>query len=138
MLMLLGAGCASAPPEPTAEALAEVAADEQCGRETGRPCFTPFTQAPVLANQESVIRAMSQHYPKRLRAEGIGGTVVLWVFVDERGRQQKVMLRRTSGHPELDRAAVLIARVMRFEPALNRGTRVKVWVEVPLNFTASR
>ena len=138
LLLILAAACASAPPEPTptAQQLEEVAADEKCGRETGRPCFTPYTQAPKLVNEQNVVRAITRHYPPKLREQRISGTAVMWLFLDEKGNVQTIRLRRTSGYPELDRAAQQVARVMRFEAARNRSVPVKVWVEIPVMFQA--
>jgi TonB family protein len=36
----------------------------------------------------------------------------------------------------LDQAALAVARVMRFSPAMNRDRDVAVWVEIPIIFTA--
>lgn len=116
------------------EPLEEVAAAPQCGEETSQPCFTPYTVAPVLINTAAVKKSLTNLYPKEMRGRGIAGTAVIWVFVDEQGRVQSTRLRKSSGFPEFDRAAQQVARRMIFEPARNRDLRVKLWVEVPIQF----
>jgi periplasmic protein TonB len=77
-----------------------------------------------------------RNYPPLLRDAGIGGTPVVWFFIDENGRVVRTQLSRSSGYPALDEAAINVAQVMQFSPALNRDRRVQVWVEIPIVFTA--
>lgn len=99
-----------------------------------RPTFTPYTVKPELANAAAVADALLGSYPPLLRDAGIGGTAVLWFFVDERGRTVKVSVYRSSGYDALDEAAERVARVMSFTPAKNRGRDVPVWVQIPISF----
>jgi outer membrane biosynthesis protein TonB len=52
------------------------------------PTFTPFTVAPSILNRNDVVRAMEREYPPLLRDAGIGGTVLIYFFIDEEGRVQ--------------------------------------------------
>jgi TonB family protein len=45
-------------------------------------------------------------------------------------------LHTSSGHPQLDEAALRVAPEMRFSPAMNRDKRVQVWVEIPIAFSS--
>jgi len=98
------------------------------------PTFTPFTVAPEIQNRTEVIRAMEREYPPLLRDAGIGGTVRVYFFIDENGQVQDTRVDQTSGHQALDQAALNVASVYRFSPALNRDTRVPVWVSFPITF----
>jgi TonB family protein len=100
------------------------------------PTFTPMTVRPELRNQNDVQRALVASYPPMLRDAGIGGTPVVWFLIDEDGMVRRTQLSRTSGFPALDHAALDVASVMQFSPALNRDKRVMVWVEIPIVFTA--
>jgi TonB family protein len=100
------------------------------------PVFTPMTVRPELRNPEEVARSLSANYPASLRDAGIGGTVDLWFYIDAEGTVRDVRLAQSSRYPALDEAALLIAPVMRFSPAMNRDARVAVWVQVPLTFSA--
>lgn len=99
-----------------------------------RPTFTPFTVAPRILNREEVVRAMAAEYPPLLREAGIGGTIQVWFFIDEEGSVQNFRIDESSGHEALDRAALAVADVFRFSPALNRDDPVPVWVSFPITF----
>ena len=100
------------------------------------PTFTPYTVAPELRNRADVGRALERHYPPLLRDAGIGGTVLVWFFIDEEGRVVKTELNKTSGYEALDEAAMRVGDLMRFSPALNRDQKVPVWVALPISFQA--
>lgn len=106
------------------------------GALTDAPVFTPYTVAPELRNGTEVRRALERNYPPLLRDAGIGGNVLVWFFIDEQGRVQKTQLKQSSGHDALDEAALEVAEVMRFTPALNRDQKVPVWVSLPITFKA--
>ena len=110
-------------------------APETLGLEVSEePTFTPFTVRPRLVNVDAVRDALDRAYAPALRAAGVGGRTLLWFFIDETGLPRYVRLDQTSGHDELDRAAVAVGRVMRFTPALNRDQAVPVWVKLPVVF----
>jgi protein TonB len=98
------------------------------------PTFTPFTVAPSILNRDEVVRAMEREYPPLLRDAGIGGTVRVYFFIDENGQVQDNRIDQTSGHQALDDAALKVASVYRFSPALNRDKKVPVWVSFPITF----
>jgi TonB family protein len=99
-----------------------------------RPTFTPFEVAPRMTNREEVGRALEREYPALLRDAGIGGTVEVWFHLDERGVVQDVQVNAGSGQPSLDEAALRVARIVEFSPALNRDRPVPVWVSIPITF----
>ena len=98
------------------------------------PTFTPFTVRPDLVNEAEAMQAMDEEYPPMLREAGIGGTVNVHFFINVEGEVQRVMVAQTSGHEALDSAALRVARVFRFTPALNLDERVPVWIAIPLTF----
>ena len=98
------------------------------------PVFTPYTVAPDLRNREEVGRALEREYPPLLRDAGIGGTVTVYLFIDEEGTVQNTRVHTTSGHTSLDEAALRVASVMRFSAAMNRDKKVPVWVSLPITF----
>jgi periplasmic protein TonB len=116
------------PPPPTASA----GADDI----SRAPTFTPMTVRPELQNTREIQRALERNYPPLLRDAGIGGTPVVWFFIDENGRVLRTQLSKSSGYDALDAAAIQVANMMQFSPALNRDKRVQVWVEIPVVFTA--
>ena len=98
------------------------------------PTFTPFTVAPSITNRQEVVSAMVQAYPPLLRDAGIGGTIRVYFFIEADGTVGSVQLDQSSGHAPLDEAALRVADVYRFSPALNREEPVPVWVSFPITF----
>ncbi|MYG22157.1 MAG: M56 family metallopeptidase, partial [Gemmatimonadetes bacterium] len=96
------------------------------------PRFTPYTVAPDRINDAEILRALEQEYPPLLRDAGIGGTVHVWFFIDERGVVRNQFVQESSGHQALDQAALRVAPIFRFTPALNRDRAVPVWVTFPI------
>ena len=101
---------------------------------SGAPVFTPMTVRPEIRNRTEVQAALMREYPPILRDAGIGGTVVVWFFITEDGVVQDKRVSRSSGQVQFDEAALEVADVFRFSPALNRDHRVQVWIEVPITF----
>jgi len=114
------------PPPPEETTTTDIAA---------APTFTPFTVRPDIKNRDAVARAMEREYPPLLRDAGIGGTVNVWFFIDENGVVQNTLVNESSGHKALDDAAIKVADIIEFTPALNRDKRVPVWISLPITFT---
>ena len=64
-------------------------------------------------------------YPKRALRKGIEGEPRILITINSEGRVQKVQLERSSGNPEIDRAALNAGRRSRFQ-AIAGGARVPV------------
>jgi protein TonB len=99
------------------------------------PTFTPFTVRPDIKNRREVELALTREYPPLLRDAGIGGTVEVWFQIDVEGAVQQTLVKASSGHAALDEAALKVAGVIEFTPALNRDKRVPVWISLPITFT---
>ena len=112
-------------PEPPGEVALDVSA---------APMIVPHTVKPAYTNAAEVMRALEREYPPLLRDAGIGGTVQVWFFIDENGAVQKQVVQVSSGHQALDDAALRVAPVFRFTPALNRDKAVAVWISLPITF----
>jgi TonB family protein len=110
------------PPPPPATGLGET------------PVFTPYTQAPDLLNRNEVAAALEKAYPPELKTTKAGGTVNVYIFIDTRGEVGNVLINRSSGHPELDEAALQVGRAMKFSPARNKEAAIPVWVSLPITF----
>ncbi len=98
------------------------------------PPFIPHDTPPRLLNAEEVRGLLHDAYPPALREEGVHGAVLLWLYVDDRGRVLRLQLRRSSGQAAFDSVAQEVARRMRYRPALNRTIPVGVWVAQPIRF----
>ena len=116
------------PEPPRSPSLSELIGEDK------EPQFTPFTVAPSITNREEVIAAMESSYPTELREQGIGGTVRVYFLIDDRGSVARTILDRSSGNDVIDDAALKVASVYRFTPALNKDKKVPVWVSFPITF----
>ena len=79
---------------------------------------------------------LQDKYPATLKDEGIGGTTVLYLFVNTDGTVSEAVVKTSSGHPSLDWAAVQAAKSARFLPASNEGIPVGIWIEMEMPFVA--
>lgn len=110
----------------------------ETGRASDRPSFIPYDTPPRLKNSAEIRRLLERYYPPSLKAAGIGGRVVLWIYVNRQGRVERSVVQESSGHTALDEAAHRVADAMVFEPAMNRDRVTDVWVSQPVAFEVSR
>lgn len=74
-------------------------------------------------------------YPRDALRDGLQGTVMLRVLVDEQGRPVEVSVETSSGHRVLDRAArEQVLRRWSFVPAHRNGLAVRAIGLVPVDF----
>jgi TonB family protein len=112
-------------------------------REMEKRSFLPSSEAeskPVPEEKE-VVSALPRYrenpqppYPPIARRRGYEGTTLLSLWVLEDGTVGEVVVKKTSGHSILDRAAVRAAKKWLFEPASTMGKAIPVWVDVPIRF----
>lgn len=91
-------------------------------------------QKPELLNRAQVRRALLRNYPRELQRAGVEGAVIIWFWIDEKGKVQKYEIRASSGNPALDAAAERVIPMMRFRPAKERGEAVPVIATLPIRF----
>ena len=100
-----------------------------------QPRYIPRATEPVLQNSEQVRGLLADEFPAELRAQGVSGSVTLWLFVDENGRVTRSRVKDASEHREFDETASRIAVQLRFEPARTRdGEPVGVWIANQFDF----
>lgn len=103
-----------------------------------RPVFTPYTVGPKLRNPQRAAEILQRKFPEILRNAGIGGTVLVWAFVDQTGVVKNCQVHTSSGNTMLDQAAVAAVFEFEFLPALNFDQHVPVWVSLPVTFQIQR
>lgn len=99
------------------------------------PTWTPYDVKPDYRNKAEIERMLQREYPPLLRDAGIGGTTIVYFFIDETGKVKNTKVHISSGHKALDDAALKVANFAKFTPALNRDKPVPVWVQFPITFT---
>ena len=107
-------------------------------RPEDRPVFIPRDVEPVLTNRDEIAAYLRRVYPKPLRDAGIGGVVVLWVFVDAEGDVSRAVVKEPSRYEAFDRAAFEVAERMAFRPAINRDRPIGVWVSQRFHFSVAK
>ncbi len=100
------------------------------------PRYVHHTTRPELANRWQVKKTLEQYHPTFLHDDGIGGTAVVYLFVNTDGSVAEAALKTSAGHPSLDWAAVRAAKLARFLPASNEGIPVGIWIEMELPLVA--
>jgi len=108
-----------------------------CSRDATPPSTE---QGPLLAESQAFDTApvpqasVSPDYPEASRRAGDSGRTDVEVTIDAAGLVQNARVIRSSGHPELDDAAVAAALRWTFEPAQKEGQPVGCTVVLPFDF----
>ncbi|MDZ7667683.1 MAG: TonB family protein [Desulfotignum sp.] len=77
-------------------------------------------------------------YPGNARRRGHAGTVMLMVFVSEKGAARQIRIFESSGYTALDRAAENAVAAWRFEPGTSDGVPTGMWVKIPITFEVNK
>ena len=102
-----------------------------------QPVYIDRDIDPRLLNGEEMLGLLARLYPRPLREAGIGGDVLMWVWVDEEGNPSNPQINRSSGHDQLDATALAIVQSMRFAPAVLRDQPIAVWIAQPISFSVN-
>ncbi len=100
------------------------AADSSAASGTQDPVFVPYEDPPVL------IKKVDPKYPQ----SGLGGKVIMNVFVDETGKVKNAIVIKGLPDTGLDEAAIEAVKQWEYEPALQDGQPVAVWIAQTLRF----
>lgn len=96
---------------------------------------TPRPAAPVLATAASPVSTPQPNYPTLAIRQSRAGTAQVRLDVSAEGRVTASELARSSGHPDLDQAALKSTARWKFQPARTAdGTPVASRVVVPVVF----
>jgi protein TonB len=99
-----------------------------CAPDAPTPTAAPRSQPP------RAVRTPPPDYPEVLACDGIGGRVDLRVTIEPGGQTGAIAMQRSSGHRELDEAAVAAVRGWTFAPATRLGKPVRFTISVPMTF----
>jgi len=104
--------------------------------ESGGGEGTPTGQLPY--RRPELMMLVPPVYPKDAEKKGLEGTVGLRVLVTDKGTVDKVEVETSSGHPQMDEAAIKAAQKTRFRPAIKDGQRVAMWINYPIQFALTK
>lgn len=107
-------------------------------RPEDRPTFIPYDVAPELLNRDQIETLLVRYYPPDLRSASIGGSVIVWAYVNAQGKVTRALVKTTSGYPSMDAAALRVVNEMRFKPAQNRDRPIGVWISQKVSMSVRR
>lgn len=84
------------------------------------------------------VNKMPPIYPSSLLSKGIGGRVLVSCTVDAGGQVAATSIKQSSGHPDLDKAAINAVNKWKFKPGTKGGRKVKATCIVPFNFEVKK
>ena len=90
--------------------------------------FIPYDDPPIP------LKPICPRYPEIAQEAGIEGTVVVQVFVDEKGRGKDTVILKGIPNTGLDEAATEAIRKVRFRPAKQRERAVGVSISIHVTF----
>ena len=77
-------------------------------------------------------------YPSSLLSQGIGGRVLVSCTIDAGGKVIATSIKSSSGHADLDKAAINAVNRWKFKPGTRGGKKVKSVAVVPFNFEVKK
>lgn len=101
-----------------------------------QPLSAPAAKVPSTPPKSDPRRPLSQpEYPPSSRRAGEAGTVILEIYVNQNGRADEVRVKKSSGFPKLDEAAVReVKRSWRLVPGTENGKPVAMWGQFAVTF----
>lgn len=91
-----------------------------------------------LDSPPTPVNKLPPTYPSSLLSKGVGGRVLVTCMVDAEGRVTGTSIKQSSGHPELDKAAISAVNKWKFKPATKGGRKIKASCVVPFNFEVKK
>jgi len=90
---------------------------------------------PEMRNQREVIRLLERQYPRAYADAGVMGQVMLRFMIDEEGKVPPSSITVvTATNDAFGEAAKRVAERIQFKPIKYRGSFVRVWATMPINF----
>jgi protein TonB len=130
--------------KPKAKSAAKAAGSPQKGSSSsassanGKPGAGSGVAGPGDTAHATRVRRVDPVYPRALQAAGITGHVVLLLNINALGQLTGVRVEKSSGHPELDQAAIAAARASTYKPKRIGGLPLPDSIPAPYNFVKRR
>lgn len=128
-------------PKPVPKVVAEAPAPAQViATAPAGPVAPPAPPPPVVEKITAptagadYLHNPEPDYPDLAQERGWEGKVLLKVYVQADGKPSNVSIAKSSGHKELDDAALKAVNKWSFVPAKRGDTPVDGWVTVPISF----
>jgi periplasmic protein TonB len=95
----------------------------------------PPPQPPLVTTKPQLRSEITPDYPEIAKQNNWEGRVVVFVRISEIGTVESAEIARSSGHPELDEAAIAAIKTSHFEPAHRGNEAIPGTVRVPITFS---
>ena len=119
--------------------VAQSTVEREAPADEGTYELSAVEELPRPTNTADLSRQLARNYPPLLRDAGVTGTVQVRMRVLEDGRVDGESIQITSStHEQFDEPTMRAVRVLRFRPAKVNGRPVKVWVDLPIQWTVAR
>jgi TonB family protein len=99
------------------------------------PSITDFV---AVERQPELIYSVRPEYPRWVKEAGIEGMVVIKALVSRAGDVLDAVVYVGSGNKLLDEAALAVAGKYKYQPAVQNGRPVAVWVTYKVHFTLAQ
>ena len=126
------------PPPPTPPPPVEEVSQNAVQAPPPAPPAPPAPPSDITAAQDlSYNSKITPRYPPQALRQHEEGTVILMILVGVDGLPKDVKVEKSSGHRDLDRAAMEAVRKYRFNPEIRNGKKVEGYARVPITFNLS-
>ncbi len=128
------------PPEPAptpvdTPSVVEPKVHEPVAKKAQNESFSSVASSPPLVQQPTFkVNPTTPDYPRSARRQNQEGTVVIEVWLDEQGRQNKRVIVQSSGVAALDKAALAAVTKWQFNGNQINGRASVSRVRVPVTF----
>jgi len=95
--------------------------------------FVPYDKAPKPVGGFKAIQEKVK-YPELAQKAGIEGNVIVQAYITEKGDFTKYQVLVGVENSGLDDSAVEALKQTKFEPAVQKGQPVGVWITIPVQF----
>ena len=95
------------------------------------PSIEEFTPVEIIAE---MIHEVEPEYPRLAQQAQLEGVVWIKALVDKKGDVRDAVIYKTSGTASLDAAALKVAHLNKFKPAIQNGRPVAMWVAYRVQF----
>ncbi len=89
---------------------------------------------PLITKPSFKIKPKHPPYPHHARRRGLEGTVLLEIWLDKRGKKEKVLVLTSSGHAILDKAALKAVNQWQFNHHEIQGKASASRLHIPIRF----
>ncbi len=106
---------------------------KDAGAKRGEEILSNYDKPPApIGGQEAIQKTLK--YPSIAKKHGIGGKVIVRVWISDTGKIHRTEIKQSLGHTGCDHAAVQAIKRVKWEPAKKENKPVAAFVDVQVIF----